>query len=377
MHASRIHADRSLSGTAIAPFLPVPTPPSSGIWTPIHLVLFFVRAPAVFFLSLFYFLILEHLPVPQLVRKCVIWVLLAVPGVWWVDLQVDGVKRGSVYLHSSLCGPSTSHFIWYNVYAAAKSTTAERNARYRKLHTAGMPEHLPHEGTVIASSFTSPLDPLYLAGIFCPVFTRSYPGTRKVEPISLWRAILLAFSAPDSQPKDISKLVTLKELKEANPKSIICVFPECTTTNGRGILPFSPSLLTADSTTRIYPVNLRYTPGDVTTPVPLSYASWLWKLLSKPTHYMRVRIARPTYNSSSTDSLNGAGTATGFNTNIFDGPRFRNTGKKGLNDEVDVQEQEVLDRIGEDLARLGRVKRVGLGMEEKIEFVKIWGKKKR
>src|SRR3954470_13127834 len=55
-------------------------------------------------------------------------------------------------------------------------------------------DHLPHAGTIIASSFTSPLDPLYLAGIFAPIFTRSYPGTRKVEPISLFRAILLAFS---------------------------------------------------------------------------------------------------------------------------------------------------------------------------------------
>jgi hypothetical protein len=33
--------------------------------------------------------------------------------------------------------------------------------------------------------------------------------------------------------------------------------------------------------------------------------------------------------------------------------------------------------VGEDLARLGRVKRVGLGVEEKIEFLKVWGSRKR
>jgi hypothetical protein len=46
-------------------------------------------------------------------------------------------------------------------------------------------------------------------------------------------------------------------------------------------------------------------------------------------------------------------------------------------EDVGVSEQEVLDRVGEDLARLGRVKRVGLGVEDKIEFVKVWGSRKR
>lgn len=44
---------------------------------------------------------------------------------------------------------------------------------------------------------------------------------------------------------------------------------------------------------------------------------------------------------------------------------------------VSAEEQKVLDRIAEDLARLGRVKRVGLGVFEKIEFLKVWGSRKR
>jgi hypothetical protein len=27
----------------------------------------------------------------------VLWLLLGITGVWWVDLQIDGVKRGYVY----------------------------------------------------------------------------------------------------------------------------------------------------------------------------------------------------------------------------------------------------------------------------------------
>ncbi|KAF2657256.1 hypothetical protein K491DRAFT_691274 [Lophiostoma macrostomum CBS 122681] len=339
-------------GTAIAPFLPVPTPQASVLWTPIHVLLFLVRLPTLIFLSIFYFSFLEWLPVGTFVKTCVLWVLLAVPGVWWVDLQVDGVKRGGI--------------------------DAQR--------------HLPQAGTIIASSFTSPLDPLYLAGIFCPIFTRSYPGTKKVEPISLFRAILLAFSSPTVSPSNPSALVTLKALHAKYPDAIICVFPECTTTNGRGILPFSPSLLTADPKTKIFPVNVRYTPGDVTTPVPGNYISWFWKLLSKPTHTMRVRIAHRIFNNPSLDTPSSSifnnqdGVRVdeldmGYDTNIFNSPHMRNGIKQGNAEKegsrVSADEQKVLDRVGEDLARLGRVKRVGLGVQEKISFLKVWSSRRR
>lgn len=40
-------------------------------------------------------------------------------------------------------------------------------------------------------------------------------------------------------------------------------------------------------------------------------------------------------------------------------------------------EIKVLDKVGEALARLGRVKRVGLGIREKSDFVKAWAKQRR
>lgn len=211
-----------------------------------------------------------------------------------------------------------------------------------------------------------------------------------MERITLLRAILLAFAPPAIIPHDESKLVTLASLVETNPKSIICVFPECTTTNGRGILPLSPSLLSAKGDTKIYPVNLRYTPQDVTTPVSGGYLSWLYQLLSKPSHQMRVRVAMRVYNSSSIDSpakKSGTSIATGYDHNIFDTPDLRNgrleqeTGMDVSTGEtegdVNAQEQKVLDRVAEDLARLGRVKRVGLDVGDKIDFLKVWLKRRR
>lgn len=57
--------------------------------------------------------------------------------------------------------------------------------------------------------------------------------------------------------------------------------------------------------------------------------------------------------------------------------RERREGRDGDDGEVSESEQKVLDRIAEDLARLGRVKRVGLGVEDKIGFVRSWTRNKR
>ena len=46
-------------------------------------------------------------------------------------------------------------------------------------------------------------------------------------------------------------------------------------------------------------------------------------------------------------------------------------------DNMNAAEKRVLDKVAEALARLGRVKRVGLGVKDKDEFVKAWTKQRR
>ena len=84
------------AGTAIAPFLPVPPAPVSLAWTPVHVFLFLLRLPFVLSLSVLFFGLIEWLPVGGTIRYAVLWALLGATGVWWVDFQVDGVKRGYV-----------------------------------------------------------------------------------------------------------------------------------------------------------------------------------------------------------------------------------------------------------------------------------------
>jgi len=91
---------------------------------------------------------------------------------------------------------------------------------------------------------------------------------------------------------------------------------------------------------------------------------------------MRVRIATKIYNSKTLDQpVKAAASASGYDANIFHGEAFKEEAE-GEGD-VNKDEQAVLDRVGEDLARLGRVKRVGLGVEEKVGFLRVWGSRKR
>ncbi|KAI1198447.1 hypothetical protein F5X97DRAFT_147334 [Nemania serpens] len=311
-------------GSGISPFLPVTTPASVparliGLW------LLAFRLPLFVVYGAVYFLLLDHLPLPPFLRKLQLWTLLAIPGIWWIDLQLDGVKRGSLYQQP--------------------------------------PSRFPRERAVIAAQFTSPIDAIYLAAIFDPIFVVSYPETRKVQQVSLFRAVVLAL-APPSLVVPRTGLTTISAILEQNPRRIVAVFPEMTTTNGKAILPFSPSLLSSPADVSIFPVSLRYTPPDITTPVPGAWWSFLWNLLSKPTHYIRVRVAEGVTNTSA--ATNGLG--------------HRDMTAEALvaaredKDHLTPEEQRIMYRIGETLARLARNKLVGLTVVDKISFVEAWSR---
>lgn len=246
---------------------------------------------------------------------------MAIPGIWWIDLQLDGVKRG----------------------------TLSEQPR----------ERVPHPGSVIAANFTSPIDAVYLAAVFDPVFTVSYPGERKVRKIGLLSAIRMALAPVNIGPApEGANLIDLKDLIEQYPNRVIAVFPECGTTNGKAILPLSPSILQTPPDVHIFPVSLRYTPSEVTTPLPGQWIRFLWTLLSRPTTCIRVRIAEGTTNK--------AASSTGSSELTYRG---------GSGGGISSEEQKLLDWIGEALARLSRVKRVGLTMKDKAAFVKAWSGK--
>ncbi|KAI8961523.1 hypothetical protein F5Y11DRAFT_225523 [Daldinia sp. FL1419] len=320
-------------GSGISPFIPSSTP-SSTLSSLLHAGLFLFRLPLFLSYSALFFLFLDNLPsflVPQIIRKLLLWMFLGIPGIWWVDLQLDGVKRGSLSQQPSSRFPGNTN------------------------------------RSIIAAQFTSPIDALYLAAIFDPIFTISFPNTRKVQRVSLLRAILLALSPPVSSPPSPKNLTTLRALVEQYPHRVVAVFPEMSTTNGKGILPFSPSLLSAPANAQIFPVSIRYTPPDITTPVPGAYVSFLWKLLSRPTHLIRVRIAEGVTNSSAA-TTDGDGISNGAS---------EKSGDEADGETLTSEERALLDKVADDLARLARNKRVGLTLRDKAAFVSAWNKGKK
>ncbi|KAI1499715.1 hypothetical protein F5X99DRAFT_410759 [Biscogniauxia marginata] len=338
--------DEATLGSGISPFIPT-TAPTSVVAKLLHSFIFLFRLPLFLAYSAVFFLVLDRLPLPQVARKLLLWTMLGIPGIWWVDLQLDGVKRGSL-----------------------SQQPAER---------------FPRERALVAAQFTSPVDALYLAAIFDPIFTVSYPGTAKVRRVSLFRAVLLALSPPpalsappsSSSSSDAKNLTTLRALVEANPRRVVAVFPEMTTTNGKGILPFSPSLLSAPADAPIFPVSMRYTPADITTPIPGAWAAFLWNLLSKPTHYIRVRVAEGVTNTLA--AANGVASGSGDENEEEEEDDDGDNNKDGEEEEEPLtpEEQRFIDHIGEALARLARNKRVGLTLRDKAAFVEAWNKGKK
>lgn len=301
------------------------------------------------------------MPIGVLGRKASLWCILGLPGIWWVDLQIDGVKKGYAIARES-------RVISSNVLTSFRRSLAKNSAS------------IPQAGSVIASSSASPIDALYLAAIFDPVFVASYPYTRLVEPISLFTAVCRAFSCPKLHPSTRAKLVDLKTYLKDHPSRIVVVFPECTTSNGRGILPMSPSLLAVPPRIKVFPVSLRYTPPDITTPIPHAYLTFLWNLCSKTTHCIRIRIAEPVYNTSKRIAEPAVAKTSSYTTNHFDtfatdsaaSDADTLVGSEELEGPTTKEERAFLDKVAEALARLGRVKRVGLGVKEKIDFLDMW-----
>ncbi|ORE10932.1 hypothetical protein BCV72DRAFT_198748 [Rhizopus microsporus var. microsporus] len=101
------------------------------------------------------------------------------------------------------------------------------------------------DGDVIIANWTSYVDVLYLAYKFQPIFTQIYSDSNSIKKISLWQAIRLVQTPPESKPSEDDKVYSLKELA-SNAKQHgwgpIVIFPEGTTTNGRALLKFHPLL---------------------------------------------------------------------------------------------------------------------------------------
>ncbi|KAK9240474.1 hypothetical protein V1525DRAFT_395073 [Lipomyces kononenkoae] len=300
-------------GTGIAPFLPHPSStfettrlvssPAPVRLANTILAVFscIVKIPLALTLALLHFAIISQLVPSYPIRKASARILLTILGVWYWNVSIEGARSG-----------------W------RKNVSSD-----------------PKAGDIIFSNFLSPLDALVYSAVVDPVFViPTYTGVIKVY--TLFEAVMSALSLPTAA--QLSTVPTLAEIqaKALEKQKVVVVFNEATPTNGRALLPpaikhFPDASLITDKC-RIFPSLIRYSPADITTPIPpMSVVSYLCRIVCRWKAWgVRVRIAKP----------------------------------------LEVSASDIVNSAFDEICRIGRIKRVGedLSAVSKLDFVKAWTK---
>ncbi|KAK9246853.1 hypothetical protein V1506DRAFT_533954 [Lipomyces tetrasporus] len=304
-------------GTGIAPFLPHLSSTfatTAGVSSDAPIVLrlanillavlsSIVKIPLVLAIGALHFGIISPIFPSYRVRRVSSRLLLTVIGIWYWNVGVEGARRSAS----------------------------------RKNASTG-----PNAGDIIISNFLSPLDALVYSTVVDPVFIiPSYTG--EIMVYSLLGAVLSALELPAA--KSVSKPPNLAEIqaKALASHKVIVIFNEATPTNGRALLaPAMDRILDEDNhitgKCRVFPSLIRYSPPDITTPIPPSSSlHYLCRVTSRWKAYsVRVRIAEP----------------------------------------LDATDKNVIVSAFDEICRIGRITRVGeeLGASSKLKFVKAWKK---
>ncbi|KAJ3067259.1 hypothetical protein HDU98_009540 [Podochytrium sp. JEL0797] len=96
---------------------------------------------------------------------------------------------------------------------------------------------VPRLGHVIVANHSSYIDLIYLYTFYCPVFTEICGATNRVRKVSFLTALLRTGEYPTLENPECT--MTIAEICALDPGTPVVVFPEGTTTNGRGLLRFA------------------------------------------------------------------------------------------------------------------------------------------
>ncbi|KAI0347399.1 hypothetical protein BDW22DRAFT_1404954 [Trametopsis cervina] len=372
-------------GTGIQPFLtPVPPVASDALASallPIGYILGVVRTAVIIVLALLYTVLVRGVlvilsPVPPL-RRTLSRILTAILsrlvllllGIWWIPVELITRKKGR--------------------------------------GTKGSESWNPRAGDIIVSNWASWIELLWLAFRFDPIFLLpvcepasidstptktgpiavtpgrrtgtgsaaiSSPSTRAPTPrarvlgfrtVSLLAAISATGTTPSSPDADADVAYSsLEEIRSKADRPLV-VFPECTTSNGRGLLRFAdvfPRVQVPVQAFRVFVMCVRYDPPTTLAPTlshsiassalnPLAHVFKLTTCLAPLT--LSIRLLAPS-ESPSSGSFLASDHAAG------------------------LRSDDVLSECcAAVVAQIGKMKRVGLGWEDKAAFLEFYrGKRK-
>ncbi|PCH41265.1 hypothetical protein WOLCODRAFT_24616 [Wolfiporia cocos MD-104 SS10] len=369
-------------GTGIQPFLkPVPPAGSQVLTTialPVGYALGALRTSLVLALGLIYVVLVEGVclvlkPVPPLYRTVahvvtafIARLVLFILGLFWISVQVVNRKRGRGAKRPEKWNPgagdiivsnwaSTADLLWlafrFNpifvlpVYSA--SDLPQLTA-----HTSSPITHTPGRRTGTGS-----------AAISSPAARAPTPRTPIIgfRRVSLLTILCTIGQTPQASNAADSGMKTLEQIRSVADRPV-AVFPECTTSNGRGLLHFA-ELFSGVSVPvtrfKVFVMCVRYDPPTVlcptlSHPIPSSRLNPLSHIFAVTTalvpQTMSVRLLSPSESPSS---------------GTFIASEFLSGG-----------EDPVSEACASLIAQIGKMKRIGLGWEDKIAFLDFYKSKK-
>lgn len=182
---------------------------------------------------------------------------------------------------------------------------------------------IPKSGDVLIVNQSSPIDIMILTYLYPSAIFTSCDSEMLFETQSALSAFMARFNC-----KRVRKGCTINDLLSDRSRfqdRVIVVFPECTTSNNRGLLAFCPLMLD-----RAFVMSIKYNnPAYLSTPIPKTYWSFLWALASLLSHSCRL---------------------------------------KGSSQQLE------LDFAGA-IARFARVPKTNLGIDQKEEFLEAWARR--
>lgn len=182
----------------------------------------------------------------------------------------------------------------------------------------------PRGGDIVVVNQSSPIDILLLTYLYpSALFTKC-----DNEMLFQTESAVSAFFSRFFSLGRVRQGVTINDLaskQSAYRDRVILVFPECTTSNNRGLLAFCPLMVD-----EAYVMSIKYNnPPHLSTPVPGKYWNFIWSLGSVMSHGCRL---------------------------------------KGSSKKVEFE-------FAEALAKFARIPKTSLGIDDKIEFLRAWNRR--
>ncbi|KAJ3910180.1 hypothetical protein F5879DRAFT_790181 [Lentinula edodes] len=367
-------------GTGIQPFLtPIPSPSShsavlSAALLPIRYVVGLVRLALIFILAIVYVLVVTVFsqavipPLKRPVSSAIIRTVLFCLGFFWIPTEMVSKKRGRSQKSTDDWNPSAGDLIISNWASWVELLWLAY--RFDPVFVIPIPESPVQKPSSVTSSPISSTPGRRSGRSSMPgIASSSRTPSSQIQiigftPVSLFTLLKETGRAPPyTSVTGATTTLSLDEIRKTSGRPVV-VFPECTTSNGRGLLRFAELFKQTSLPVKGYNVFImcvRYDPPTGHSPTvtysipssssfnPLSHVFTLASSLTIPA--LTIRLLTQSESPSSPTFL----------VNEIVGVSAR--------DDLLTEASAVL------ISQLGKFKRMTMGWEDKVRFLEFYGSK--